>query len=152
MHGGSRYFSNAYCRHRVQTFLRWCGLRANILLVFSSSVENEFGGYASKQAVYEAGDLSASNNLRIDEITMQFKDKVNDLRRVHSLLDVAGQCDLIDANLFAKTIQFILKPKLRRLILHAKIDRDHHSVRRQLCERLDTFLRSRVIAAAVSLE
>ena len=127
-------------------------MRANILLVFSSSVENEFWGHAGKQAVDEASDLSASYDLRIDEISMKLKDKVNDLRRVHTLLDVASQSDLIDADLFAETIQFILKPKLGRLILHAKIDRDHHGIRRQLCERLDTFLRSRVITAAVCFE
>ena len=125
-------------------------MRANILLVFSSSVENEFWGHAGKQAVDEASDLSASNDLWIDEITMKFKDEVNDLRRVHALLDIASQRDFIDADLIAKAIQFILKPKLGRLILHAKIDRDYHGIWRQLCERLDTLLRSRMITATVS--
>ena len=59
---------------------------------------------------------------------MQFKDQVNDLRRVHTLLDVAGQGDLVDTYLIRwLVLQLVLESKLCRLILNAKVDRLHNS-------------------------
>ena len=59
---------------------------------------------------------------------MQFKDQINDLRRVHTLLDVAGQGYLVDTYLIRwLVLQLVLESKLCRLILNAKVDRLHNS-------------------------
>ena len=47
---------------------------------------------------------------------MQVEDQIDDHGSVHSLLDVAGQCDFVDAKLIWHAFELIFEAKLRRLV------------------------------------
>ena len=85
--------------------------------------------------------MPASDNLGVDEILVQVKDEVDDLRRVHPLLNVACQCHLVDANLVGQGVNFVLEAQLRRLVLHSEVDGDDDGAFGKRGESLYTSLR-----------
>ncbi len=88
-------------------------------------VHNKIGGDAGQKAINEAGDLATGDDLWVDELSVQVEDEVDDLSRVHALLDVASQGDFIDAKLLTwKDVQLVFKTELGWLVLDAKVDRD----------------------------
>ena len=80
---------------------------------------------------------------------MQLEDQVDDLGRIHSLLDILSKRHLVNANLVWQGIQFVFEAELGRLILHSKVDGDNHGTSRQSSEGLDTALRLHVDTAVV---
>ena len=75
-----------------------------IFFVFNSPVQDKIGSHLRQQAVDQADDLSASDNLRVDEVAVQVEDQIYDLRRVHALLDVGRQGHLVDTDLLGEAI------------------------------------------------
>ena len=111
-----------------------------IFLVFVTPVEYKFWPYASQQPINESRHLSASDNLWVDEITVQVKDEIYNLRGIHALLDIACESYFVDTDLFWCTLQVVLKTELCGFIFYAKVCWDNHGSRRQTSERFDTFL------------
>ena len=70
-----------------------------ILLVFILPVQNEFGSNSGYQTVNKSCYLSSRYDLMVDEFTMQLEDQVDDLGRIHSLLDILCKRHLVNANL-----------------------------------------------------
>ena len=59
-----------------------------VLLVLTLSVQEDIRRCLSQQPIDKTDNLSASNDLWIDEVTVQIEDEVNDLGRVHALLNI----------------------------------------------------------------
>ena len=94
-------------------------------------VQDEIWCDASQQPVNQAGDLAASDYLRIDEVAMDVEEQVHDLRGVHALLNITGQCHLVDAALVWIALQVVLEAELRRLVLHTEVRGDDDGARGQ---------------------
>ena len=104
-------------------------------------VQDEFGGDLHEQAVDEAGDLSARDDLRTDKLVVQLENEIDYLSCVHALLDIARQGDLIDANLIFRQIrQLVLETKLGWPILDAEVDRNDDSTWGKSSECFDAAL------------
>jgi hypothetical protein len=74
----------------------WCALNGGILriqrvlLVIILSIMQNLGCCLSQEPIDETDNLPASNHFRVDEVTVQIEDEVDDLGRVHSLLNVSN--------------------------------------------------------------
>ena len=101
-----------------------------VFFVLVGPVQQEVGGHLSQQAVDQPHDLSAGDHLGADEVAVQVEDKVDDLRRAHALLDVAGEGHLIDADLVGQRRQLVLQAQLGWLVLDAEVHRNNHGTGR----------------------
>ena len=83
----------------------WCALNGGILriqrvlLVIILSIMQNLGCCLSQEPIDETDNLPASNHFRVDEVTVQIEDEVDDLGRVHSLLNVSNKRHFIYADL-----------------------------------------------------
>ena len=68
-------------------------------MIIIASIQNELGGDPSQQTIDQACNLPAGDDLGVDKLMVQLKDKVNYLSCVHALLNIAGQGDLVYTNL-----------------------------------------------------
>ena len=121
----------------------------SIFLVFILPVQNKFRCDARQKLVNETSDLSASDDLGIDKVTVKVEDQINNLGGVHSLLNVRSQSDLINAKLISLALNSVLKTEFCRLVLDAKVHRNDDCARRERSEGFDGLLRTRVDAAVV---
>ena len=72
---------------------------------------------------------------------MQVEDQVNNLSRIHALLNVASKRHFVDADLVGEAIELVLKAQFRWLVFDTKVDRLHNRTWRESSERLDAALR-----------
>lgn len=120
-----------------------------ILFVFNSPVEDQIGRHLRDKAIDKANNLPACDNLRINEVTMQVEDQVNNLGRIHALLNVASKGHLVNADLVGEAIKLVLKAQFRWLVFDTKVDRLYDRTWRESSERLDAALRFGVHRAIV---
>ena len=128
------------------------GVARLIFLVFIVPVQDKIGSHAGQKAVDQASHLPASDHFRVDEVTVQVEDQISDHGSIHTLLNVAGESDFVDAKLTRHVLNLIFEAELCRFVLDAKIYWDNHGTGWQRRERLDAPLRLHVDAAVVVKE